>query len=343
LEDPGRLAKQNLGEISADSRIFVLRRCRAPTVAARMDGSLVLWLICDGKPGHENQSLGLAEAICRKVAGEIHRIDIVGAGGPLGRCRAAAALSAGLPRPGLILAAGHATHLPLLWLARRQRAKSVVLMKPSLPLSWFDLCIAPEHDFPTGCAGSNLILTRGALNRIRPGDGEKTGKLILIGGPSKTHGSDVETLLEMLAQATDRGGWELTDSRRTPEDFLDQARRRLPGVSAISHQETPPGWVSQKLRMAKEVWVTEDSVSMIYEALTSGARVGLLPMPRLAADARVLRGIDGLVADGFLTPFDRWRAAGRLDPPPEPLDEAGRCARLVVAKFGLADPSRGLH
>ncbi len=305
-----------------------------------MDGSLVLWLICDGKPGHENQSLGLAEAICRKMAGEFHCVDIAGAGGPLGRLKAAATSSAGLPRPDLILAAGHATHPALLWLTRKYRAKSVVLMKPSLPLWWFDLCIAPEHDFPTGCAGSNLILTRGALNRIRPDDGKKSGKLILIGGPSKTHGWDGAAILAMLAKATDRGGWELTDSRRTPDGFLDQIRENLPGIAAISHLETPPGWVPEKLREAKEVWVTEDSVSMIYEALTSGARVGLLPLPRLATNSRVLRGVDSLVADGALTPFAEWRQTQQLKTAAQPLQEADRCAGLLLQRFGVKPASR---
>ena len=170
----------------------------------------------------------------------------------------------------------------MLWLGRKQHAKTVVLMRPSIPIGWFDFCIAPSHDFPAGRVQPNLILTRGALNRVIPGKGEKTGKLILIGGPSKTHGWDGPALLDMLAQATDRGGWELTDSRRTPEGFLDQVRQALPGVTAISHHETPPDWVPEKLQSAKEVWVTEDSVSMIYEALTSGARVGLLPTPRNA-------------------------------------------------------------
>lgn len=298
-----------------------------------MDGSLVLWLICDGKSGHENQSLGLAEAICRKLPGEIHRIEVGGARGPLGRLRAAAAASTGFSRPDMIVAAGHATHLPLWWLARKHRAKSIVLMRPSLPLACFDLCIAPEHDFPQGVDRPNVITTQGALHHIRPGDGEKSVKLILIGGPSKTHGWDGDALLGMLAQATDRGGWELTDSRRTPEGFLDQASRRLTGVSVISHQRTPPGWVPEKLRQAREVWVTEDSVSMIYEALGSGARVGLLPMPRRGRNSRVSRGVDALIAGGYLTPFRDWQQSMHLKTSPQPLQEADRCADLLLERF----------
>jgi mitochondrial fission protein ELM1 len=162
---------------------------------------------------------------------------------------------------------------------------------------------------------------------------EKSGKLILIGGPSKTHGWDADGLLERLRLATDRGGWELTDSRRTPAGFLDEARRVLPGVHCIPHHETPADWVVRRLQAAKEVWVTEDSVSMIYEALTSGARVGLLPMPRLVSGSRVVRGVDSLVADGFLTPFENWLKNQRIAPPPEVLNEADRCARLVVDRM----------
>lgn len=301
---------------------------------AAVAGEMTIWRICDGKPGHENQSLGLAEAILRRVAGSEHRISVEGLGGVIRRIRAVVAASAGLPRPAVILAAGHAAHPALLWLARKHRAKSVVLMKPSLPLSWFDLCIAPEHDFPQGSRRSNLILTCGAINRVTSSSGEKSGKLILIGGPSKIHGWDGPGLLEMLAKATDRGGWELTDSRRTPQGFLDEVREKLPGVTAISHRDTPPGWVPERLVAAKEAWVTEDSVSMIYEAITSGARVGLLPVPRLSSASRVLRGVDGMVAEGYLTPFAEWERSQRLAAAPEPLREADRCARELLARLG---------
>jgi mitochondrial fission protein ELM1 len=287
----------------------------------------------------ENQSLGLAEAIGRRVDARIHCIRLPGSGGILKRLKSAVASSAGLPAPDFIISTGHATHLPLLWLARKHRAKSIVLMRPSLPLSWFDLCIAPEHDFPAGCRRHNVILTRGALNRITPANGEKSGRLILIGGPSKTHGWNGEALLEMLTSITASGGWELTDSRRTPEGFLSQLRGKLPSIAAISHTQTPPDWVPEKLRQAKEVWVTEDSVSMIHEALTSGANVGLLPLPRRAMDSRVLRGIDGLVSDGFLTSYPKWANTGRLTPPPEPLHEAERCAGMVLRMEWRGNPS----
>lgn len=294
---------------------------------------LCVWLVCDGKPGHENQSLGLAEAIGRLVPCEHYRVPLAGKRGLISRIRQALAASAGLPAPDLVVGAGHATHPSLWWLARKHRVPSVVLMKPSLPLGCFDLCIAPHHDFPASSAAGNLILTRGALNRVTHHHGEKTGKLILVGGPSKTHGWDGEALLSQLAAATDRGGWELTDSRRTPAGFLDEAKARLPGVTVFPHRDTPPDWVPQRLGAAKEVWVTEDSVSMIYEALSSGARVGLLPMPRCVGRSRVMAGIDGLVADGYLTRYEDWETSHRLAAAPKVLREADRCAEIVLARI----------
>lgn len=301
--------------------------------SAAVTRRLTLWLLNDGKPGHENQSLGLAEAIGRRVETDLHSIQVAGKRGMIARVRAALGAGSALPKPDFILGAGHSTHLPLLWLARKWRARSIVLMKPSLPLSWFDLCLVPEHDFSNGGGAGRAVLTRGAINRVVPGNRPRSGKLILIGGPSRTHGWDGGALLGMLEKATDRGGWDLSDSRRTPGNFIEEARQRLTGVRVFSHAETQPGWVQEKLRDAKEVWVTEDSVSMIYEALTSGARVGLLPLPRQSHTSRVIGGIDSLVAGAYLTPFAKWLETGRIAAPPEALREAERCAEIVLTRF----------
>ncbi len=292
---------------------------------------LTLWLLGDGKPGHENQSLGLADALSRRMPCEIHRISMEGKNGLL----SGKLTDIGMPKPDFLIGAGHATHFALLRLTRKHRARSIVLMRPSLPLRWFDLCIIPAHDFADRFERENVILTRGALNRVTLGSGEKTGKLILIGGPSKTHGWDSGRLLGQLAEATDRAGWELSDSRRTPVEFMEQARACLPGVTVVSHRDTPPEWVPEKLRCAKEVWVTEDSVSMIYEALTSGARVGVLPVPRIRQRSRVLKGIDQLAEEGYITRFSRWQEDHCIGNAPEVLSEADRCADEVRERFSL--------
>lgn len=295
----------------------------------------VVWVIGDGKPGHENQSLGLADALVRQTGCEVHRLRIDPGAFFFKRLREAKQAARVLPKPDWLIAAGHRTHGVLWGLARRYRARSIVLMKPSLPLACFDLCIAPSHDFATASPPERVILSRGALNRVVADPlVERTESLLLVGGPSRTHGWDGEALLKAVGAICRSGRWVLTDSRRTPEGFLEDLRRVAPELEIFPHQETPAGWLPARLGRAREVWVTEDSVSMIYEALSSGAKVGLLPSPRRKASSRVLAGIAELVAEAYLTPYDRWQVSGELSAPPRLLAEAERCAAEVLARLG---------
>ncbi len=288
-----------------------------------MRRKLQILVISDGKAGHENQSLGLAEAMARKEPAEISILTL-----PPGKflpTRTVSALksSAGLAKPGLVIAAGHSTHLPLLLLSRKYNARSILLMKPTLPASWFGWCVAPEHDFPTPPSAGNIITSRGALNRVRPGHGPRQGKLFLIGGPSKTHGYDEPALVSEIRTIAGDGTWQLADSRRTPPTFLPAVRKALPHLEIFPHRETQPGWLAERLAALEEVRVTEDSVSMIYEALTGGAKTGILPMPRLRPDNRIIRGLEKLAEDGYLLPGG--------DGSPPVLREADRCAGIILA------------
>ncbi|MFD2255813.1 mitochondrial fission ELM1 family protein [Luteolibacter algae] len=295
-----------------------------------MSNSIQLLIISDGKPGHENQSLGLAEAIARSRAAEIQLLRLDTTKNFLSRTSAALQQSKNYPKPDFVISTGHATHVPLLWLARYYRACSIVLMKPSLPLAWFGWCIAPEHDFPDLPGGKNLILSKGALNRVRVSRREKSGKLFLIGGPSKTHGYDEDGLIGRISTIAKDGEWQVADSRRTPGTFITKLHEKLPGLAIFPHQQTEPGWLAEKLSEVEEVWVTEDSVSMIYEALTSGARVGVLPMPRLKGDSRVIRGLEKLQAEGY---FINGFSGEDFDAPAcdrPVLAEADRCAAEIL-------------
>ncbi len=314
--------------------------CHAADAVAHI---LSIWLLGDGKPGHENQALGLAEALARLRPCAIERISVAGKRGLLSRLGAALRAGAGLPKPELIIAAGHATHPALLWLAHKHRVPSIVLMRPSLPVRWFDLCIAPAHDFNNAPAAANVLTTMGALNRVLADpSAPRHGGLMLVGGPSATHGWDEAGLLDALARISGEasgGPWQLTDSRRTPPGLLAQVRQQVPAVAVFPHAETSGDWLPRGLARAAEVWVTEDSVSMVYEALSSGARVGLLPVPRTKQDTRVLRGLGRLIDEGWVTPYERWCQTRCLAAPPHPLQEATRCAQAILTRLPPARPT----
>ncbi len=298
--------------------------------------SFIVWRFSDGKAGHDNQTRGLAEALARLRSVETHTLN------PLPPWIALGGLLGGRqpgwrqpPAPDLLLGAGHRTHLSLLAARRIRGGKVVVLMRPSLPLGLFDLCLIPEHDTPP--ARPNVLATRGVLNRIQPSATlDSQQGLLLIGGPSVHFGWDDARLHQRIAAivaADPTIRWTLTTSRRTPSSFLEglsgMANARLTIVPVAA---TGPDWLPAQLARAGQAWVTADSVSMVYEALTVGAAVGVLDIPQKRSN-RISRGLDRLVADGWVTSFADWQQRLHLHRPTSIFNEADRCARWIAERW----------
>ncbi len=292
--------------------------------------SLIVWIVSDGKPGHVNQSRGLAEALARAIPAEIHILRAL----PAWRAWLALLLKR-VPdntphRPDLIIGAGHATHLTLLALQRAHGGRSVVLMKPSLPRGCFDLCIVPEHDGVA--ADARTLVTAGALNRVQPAATRGAGHgLILIGGTSPHFDWDSDTIqvqIKGILARTPDIEWTLTTSRRTPADFLAQLPSS-PKLTVIPHTATSPDWIPEQLARSSTVWVTPDSASMVFEALTAGAEVGVFDLP-VNPKSRVGRAIAQLADAQHITRFAYWCAHDKLHPNLHPLAEADRCAAWIL-------------
>lgn len=297
-----------------------------------------IWVLSDSKPGHVNQSMGLAEAIAARVPARIELIDLSGLGF-LEKC-STVRHQPGIPPPDLVIGAGHATHVPLLVAARRYRAVSVVCMMPSLPTWMFGLCVVPRHDLKADrkLTPPHILPTIGAMHNICPQPGvPKDRTLILIGGPSREYGWNPHLLKELLVDYIEphtEGDMVLTTSRRTPEDFVGMFREGETRIRIVPVQETEPGWVAGQLARARAVWVTEDSVSMVYEALGSGSPVGIIPMPReISNRSRVAYGLSLLIREKRVIHLDEWIKTRRFHDQSEPLLEADRAAGYILNRF----------
>jgi uncharacterized protein len=292
-------------------------------------------VLSDGRPGHENQSIGLAEALARRTGATVEVVRFPAVVGLWSRRSLARGVAIGGKIPQLVIGAGHGTHFPLLSAARKFRAKSVVIMRPSMPACFFDLCLVPRHDLANLRDTERVITTRGALNRIAETYSVKTDTgVILIGGPSGHHdwdGAPLPQAIREIVKSRPDLVWTVGDSRRTPEGFIDQLKEC--GAKLVPHQQTKPGWLPETLGAAREVWVTEDSVSMIFEALTAGARVGLLPMPVKNPSARTVKAVRDLLADGYVRTLADWRANPQAAAATPVLHETSRCAEVVLDRF----------
>lgn len=257
--------------------------------------------VSDGKAGHRSQALGLFQAMQRQQANatfeevSIHNLPI----GSLIKAFFSSKNTLFEQAPDFIFGVGSHTHFRV-WLLGKifKKAKTVILMKPNLPIAWFDYAVIPEHDgIP---ANSHVIVTRGALNPIRNENRHQAARiLIALGGSSKRHQWNQEKVLLSVQQIVEHNPDSeiiLTTSRRTPAGFIDILRQQsfVKYLQICPVEQTPQGWIFEEMQKAEAVWVTEDSVSMIYEALTAGCRVGVIAMDRLKQD-RITNSVDRLL------------------------------------------------
>ena len=306
-------------------------------------------VICsDGRPGHAKQTHAVVAALASLTPLSMETCTLAPAAG-LGRVlqgltalRAPDRSSIGfaLTDVDLIIGAGTRTHLPMLAMKFRCRAKLVTCMSPDPMLRfWFDLCLVPRHDNPP--ARRNIFTTFGPPCMKISGEhhNPKMG-LILAGGlDPKSHYWDTSNLMNQIEALITRMpeiSWTVSSSPRTPADTIDQLRR----LAAHNHQvrffsaaDTPPGWIDSAYKVHDQVWVTADSVSMVYEALTAGCRVGILPVAWKNPQNKFQCGIDDLNANGLILDYSRWQKGQQWPEILKPLDEAERCASEILRRW----------
>lgn len=309
------------------------------TAGSERDGDAwtVIWRFVDGKPGHEKQSAGLIQGIESIRPIEVHEIDVRLKAFYWRQMRRFLLGDApDLPAPDLLVGVGHRTHLPLLLARLVCGGRSVVLMKPTLPLLFFDLLFVPQHDRVR--RQTKVVPTRGVICPTRVDDKETDSGLILLGGPSphfEWSNQDVGNQVEAIVRESPDLVWQVCDSRRTPPGLQDY----LPAATnlALRHwRSLPADFLENALAKAEYVWVSADSASMLYESLSAQARVGIIALEPKRRRNKHARAIAQLVASGQVSSS----ANGfRLDPG---IDSAGfipenqRCAEIVVER--LLDP-----
>ena len=306
-------------------------------------GVLRVALFCDGRPGHEKQSRGILQALAAMVAVEVVTVD-VSALSPVQRIIQLLALLSPLPWRGeaypaadLLLGAGSRSHLAMLLAKKAHGTPAVVCMSPlALLRKRFDLCLVPVHD---GLAeGGNVFCTLGApncsidLRRHR----DDCGLIALGGVDRRSHSWSSEEMVAMAGELVGRERqvrWTLTSSPRTPEETARGLARLAEcheHVEFFDYRHTARGWIEERYADSATVWVSADSVSMVYEALSAGCRVGLLPVRWESGAAKFRRNEELLLRRGLVLPFARWQAGDSWKEEDHHFNEAQRCAERIL-------------
>lgn len=310
----------------------------------------------DTRPGHRKQTSGVLAALSERTKLSVFDFSLpeyglsssisdwarlVGhlAGFPV----SVPHVPGGLPLPGkydLIIGTGSHTHVPMILFKKKHGGRLLTCMTPDPLLSgFFDLCIVPEHDRPK--PRNNIFLTLGPPNPS-PKDGPHNAgmSLVLVGGvDEKSHVWESEATIKRISEIAAKSPevrLTVSSSPRTPAEMLPALESLCalhPNVKFFRSKDTPSGWVEERYAESALVWVTADSVSMIYEALTAGCAVGVLPVKWKKPDGKIPYGLDRLRQKGLILDFDAWKADPGSWPAPLRLDEAGRAADEILARF----------
>ena len=206
----------------------------------------------------------------------------------------------------LFLSAGSGAASFTLALARATGQKCCTLMTPSvLGTAPFDFAVVPEHDHPE--KRENVLSTLGAPNAIFPDELERKGwELaqkyppretggqenrwgVLVGGDDANYRVSPKWVRRALGPILEAGAksdadFYITTSRRTCPEAEEELLRLTgshPNVKMLLLASRDPfNPVPGMLGLCSRIFVTEDSVSMVSEAVTAGREVFLLRTER---------------------------------------------------------------
>ena len=207
------------------------------------------------------------------------------------------------------------------------RTFAVHIQNPRTPLRCFDLIVPLEHD---GLTGPNVVASRAALHPITPerlaaAGAEWRGRFgnltvaVLLGGRARSYRFTRETVDELARRLAGlEGNIAVTASRRTEPEVVDALQARLPRAWFWDGAGRNP--YLGMLALARHIVVTQDSVSMVSEAISTGKPVYLARMA--GGSRRLARFHAALRKEGIVRPFDGRLAHWRY----EPVNETPRIA-----------------
>jgi KDO2-lipid IV(A) lauroyltransferase len=251
-----------------------------------------------------------------------------------------------------------------LLVATENHAKSIVLMKPSFPFrrASFDLVLAPRHDEPA--RGKEVVYTDTALNPVEPvllaREARKlAGRLrlnghrvlsVFIGGDTRRYALSEEKLGKALARIFEiaKGAHAhvlVTTSRRTRPELARALRDKFAGEGAcrlflIASEGNIPNVTYGMIGLGHALFVTEDSLSMVSEAASSGKKVVVLRVGNGALPAKHERFHENLAAKRIVTVARAEEITGNLlsdacqsEPAQQALDAARAAIKAKLIKM----------
>ncbi len=186
----------------------------------------------------------------------------------------------------------------------------------------------------------NVFLTVGppVVSEAKGAHAHQKGLLLIGGVDKKSHHWDLDLLRAQVYTILERKAfmqWTISSSPRTPANTMLMLRKVAadnPNVTFFTSKETPQGWIEKVYAECRIVWVTADSISMVYEALSSGCSVGLLPVQWKRKNCKFQRSVNFLIETKRVITHQMWMT-GHPMLQGAVLNEAKRCAKEILRRW----------
>ena len=107
-------------------------------------------------------------------------------------------------------------------------------------------------------------------------DPKASYSVLLIGGDGSGYHyteEEIDALIAFVNKTAEQTDWLVTTSRRTPLVFEEKMQRQMRAKMFVAYHQNPIKAVGAFLALADRVYVTEESASMVSEAVASGKPV----------------------------------------------------------------------
>ncbi|MDD5136467.1 MAG: ELM1/GtrOC1 family putative glycosyltransferase [Candidatus Omnitrophica bacterium] len=211
------------------------------------------------------------------------------------------------------------------FIAKENCAKNIVVMRPNMPigLGKFNLAVIPRHDKPRNA--KNVVVTDLAPNLIdetKLAKGAESMKdhlhadvkdavALFVGGDNpefRLTGDIMNSVIQGVSEFCNRSGASMltTTSRRTSPEIENILKKRLNNyprskLLVVANDRNFDFTVSGMLALSKVAIVSEESISMISEAISAGKKVVVF---RLSKNAEAItkheRALKSLEKEGYV-------------------------------------------
>ena len=219
--------------------------------------------------------------------------------------------------------------------------KIISILSPSLHKDYFDVICAPKHDNYKFKSRENIIFFNGSLSRVSDTDPDQNIGFIGVGGKNKHYIFNEKKLLKQIEYVVNlypKKKWNIFTTRRTPKTMTEKLNKLSSKYNLIIDQ----GNYDELIEKASVKIVTQDSVNMVYECLSTKGKTYLFNMKYWRKN-KVVNQINDLLENenvGYIS-FDKMAdgltkiSLQSQNPHYEVFAEVEKVAYKLIKKLGL--------